>query len=206
MTNYMANAIGQSATDLAPSSLTEERFPWNEVAEKLLRSTYPVNNKVRERCKVNLAGLKLMIAKAFIDQSGGVYTHKQKLPANIWALVSDAAYGAMKSKMAEFVTLDNVQTFRREFKIDTQHGVTERVIAIGENSIALREQRLALTIAIGDCSRSIADGVKRGTLTSKRAAQLHKRIQDLEFLEMKLATEEQNQAPLQAIVAAELQK
>ena len=67
----MSNAIGQSATDLAPSALPPERFPWEEVANKLIQSHYPINNRVMERCKVNLSGLKLMVAKAFIDQSGG---------------------------------------------------------------------------------------------------------------------------------------
>jgi predicted transcriptional regulator len=169
-------ALAPSATQLAISSPREVPFEAC-VIKYAVRS---VKGVTRERVLLNSSKLFSLCAEEIRSLMG--IEKGNQLPKEVAEKLSDAINEYI-TKQVNRITPANALSFRRSFYADFRNlRVTDRVTAVGENIISLKEQKLGVDILLTEKNRALDDLMKKPNPDYDREANMKEQIQKLELI------------------------
>lgn len=187
----MSQAIAPQATDLAIS--TPNRIDIDSLVEKNAKRT--VKGVTRERLLIN--GSKLFSAVCAEYKSMIALDKSNRLSDEIAAKIQ-ASIDKFIEKQVNRVNPRNAVSFRTYFAHDFRNlRIVERVNALGENSLILKEQLLGVHCLLTAKNNALKDLEKKPTPDYDREASVKEEIRKLEL------TEQHIKATLAAVTTEE---
>ena len=152
----MSNAIAQSATQLTVSTTGgEDNFPFAERIETLAQKQ--AKGMTREKVLINRQKLTSQVCADYRIHFANLYGKTERLPSEIFEKIQ-SHIDAFIERNLKLVNPLNAQSVRRAFAVKINDlMVVERVTAIGENTLSLKEQKFGIEIAIGQANKRLDD-------------------------------------------------
>jgi hypothetical protein len=193
-------AIAQSATQLAVSPNGEHEFDFNLVAKNA--SFSDSKGLTREKAMLQRSKLITSVVNTYRSHFSSIYGRKDVLPKDIFEKIEQAVDLVIAEAMSA-VHNCNVISMRRAFHYQkSSMSVTERVTVVGENILTLREQKLGITLYIGQAEKRLRELQAKPTPNHDAEKKLNERLMNLgitkSFIETELQKLEEVQAAEQA--------
>ena len=152
----MSNAIAQSATQLTVSTTGgEDNFPFAERIETLAQKQ--AKGMTREKVLINRQKLTSQVCADYRAHFANLYGKTERLPSEIFEKI-EKCVDAFIERNLKLVNPFNAQSVRRAFAVKFNDlMIVERVTAIGENTLSLKEQKFGIEIAIGQANKRLDD-------------------------------------------------
>ncbi len=196
MNNTAPTVDKQNATNNAVSSAlpnwTKEQFE----ASVKRNGTQTAKGVTRERKMLNRAKLIANVCAEYRSHFPAIYGKTERLPSEVFAMVEDAVDMFISDALTSVHT-GNVLSVRRAFyhkKNDME--VTERVTITGENTLALKEQHLGVTIFITQAEKRLKDLESKPTPDLDREKQVKESLMRLNVTKTFIEAELKRQGEL----------
>lgn len=185
----MSNAITQSATAIATSTVSVDDFPFATVVakyatrgDKIKGNTKDVRSLKRNKlisgvCAIFRDHYPSLFAKR--DDKGNIIDATQRVPAEYYDKIVEAVDLFIANSLAEFCK-DTLEFTRRHVHKSKRHIFVEVRTAKDEQEIDWQQQHLACVIAIGNVNRRITDLDKANKLTDDTYLKLKEQLKALE--------------------------
>jgi hypothetical protein len=175
----MSNQVlAQSATQLTITGQGESNYDF--AARVKLLGERAAKGITRERQTLNRAKLVSSLCADYKAHFAAIYENTNRLPSEIHDKICEAVDIFIQTHINR-VNIHNAINFRRAFHHnDKQMSVTERVIATGENSLSLQEQKFGITLFITQANNRLRDLMAKVTPDYDREKDVKEQIMRLE--------------------------
>lgn len=184
--------LAQSATQLSVSNNDEANYDFAKTANDA--AAKQAKGVTRERKMLNRQKLIQQVCADFRMHFAEIYGKTERLPSDVFAKVTEAVDATITAALRE-VNHANVIGYRRAFHHDHKNMlITERVTLVGENQITLQEQKMGITLFIGQAEKRLKELQAKKTPDYEREKEVKATLMKLEvtkqFVEREIA--EQN--------------
>lgn len=150
------NVMAPSATILTESGNSEQAYPFNTVLSQL--ANIAKKNLVRGGSTLNRTKLISAMCAQYRYSFSAIYGKGEVLPTDIHAKICESVDNYIHGELSNNINSSNSVSLRRTFAWNEKEmTVFEKVTAIGHNVLALKEQRLGITIFIGQCEKRLKE-------------------------------------------------
>ena len=193
----MSNAIAQSATSLTVSTTGgEDNFPFAERIETLAQKQ--AKGMTREKVLINKQKLTSQVCADYRAHFANLYGKTERLPSEIFEKIEKAVDTFIERNL-KLVNPFNAQSVRRAFAVKFNDlMIVERVTAIGENTLSLKEQKFGIEIALGQANKRLDDLQAKKTPDYDREKELRAQIMKLTLVKDFILGELKHQEKLAA--------
>lgn len=190
----MTQAIAQSATQLAVSNGESNWTPLQFDDSTQRNAEKRAKGITREGNLLNRNKLISAVCADYRSHFASIYGRTDRLPSEVFAMVETAVDKFINSKLSE-INLTNAISYRRSFfhKPNTCE-VVERVTAIAENTLLLKEQHLGINMLINTTEKRLAMLQAKKTPDYEKEKQVKAQIMRLELTRAFIEGEQTKQA------------
>jgi hypothetical protein len=156
-------AIGQNATDLAPSLHGIENWDYDFSANYCSDRELKKETPTRERSMLNRQKMIEAMKNHFRTNFPAVFGKTERLPSDVFAKIEAACDRKINKRLAE-ITPANAVSYRRGFAFKSNDlSIVDRITLVGENMLTLDEQLLGVHIFQRQAEHRLEDLFKKKT-------------------------------------------
>lgn len=190
----MSNAISQSATELAVSTLGEDKFDIPASVRRQAERT--AKGVTRERQMLNRNKLISASCADYRMHFPAIYGKTERLPSEVFTKIEEAVDSFIQAQLCR-VNATNVLNLRRSFFHNWKDKeITERVQVIGENKLSLKDQLFGTTVFLAQAEKRLKELQAKPTPDYDREKSVKENIMKLELTRQFIKGEIEHQEKL----------
>lgn len=173
----MSNAIAQSAAVLTQSANGEDNFDFQLAVKTVAERS--AKGITRESKLLNRNKLVAGACAQYRARFAAIYGKTDRLPSEIFNKIESAVDEFIDSTLKQVNSLNSISLRRAFYHKSNDLEVVERVTVIGENKLSLKEQKLGVTLMIGQAEKRLKDLEAKPTPDLDREKQVKQTIMKL---------------------------